>query len=288
MRAKGCGKMKQIGPGILNKSEIVFSSSSAKAKKLYYNILCAGHFYCDKNYHLVRGNYDSFLILYVADGTFTFVNKGKHMTAEKGDTVILDCYKAHEYFTSDYLESFWVHIQGVNCRDFYEEIKKNNGNIIRHKSESRIKERIFRIFKGVEYSIPQEELSLEVYKLFLELVNPATVKAKDETIHKENIQGIKEYISSHLNEKITVNLLAEMVHMSPTHFSRVFKSQTGFSPYDYVVVSRLNKAKEYLLTTDMSVAEIAYETGFNSEANFVYCFTTNEGVSPGKFRKLKF
>ena len=88
--------MKQIGPGILSDSEIYFSSPSLKAKKLYYNALCAGHFYCDKNYHLKRENYDSFLILYVAEGTFTFEDKNNYLTAEKGDTVILDCYKPHE------------------------------------------------------------------------------------------------------------------------------------------------------------------------------------------------
>lgn len=76
--------------------------------------------------------------------------------------------------------------------------------------------------------------------------------------------------------------------MSTTHFSRVFKQQTGFSPYDYVLMMRLNKAKELLLKTDMYIAEIAYETGFNSEANFVYCFKNIEGISPGKFRKLNF
>lgn len=285
---KGCDVVKQIGPGILEGSEIVFSSSSAKAKKLYYNVLCAGHFYCDKNYHLVRENYDSILILYINDGTFTFVENEIHLTAEKGDTVILDCYKPHEYFTSNYLEFFWVHIQGVNCRDFYNEITEQNGSIIRQDETNRIKERIIRLFKGIEHSFAEADLSLEVYKLLLELQKPVTVKAKDETIHNENIQRIKEHISAHLNEKITVSSLAEMAHMSPTHFSRIFKLQTGFSPYDYVVISRLNKAKECLLTTDMSVAEVAYETGFNSEANFVYCFKTNEGISPGKFRKLKF
>lgn len=285
---KGCGVMKQIGPGILENSEIVFSSSSAKAKKMYYNVLCAGHFYCDNHYHLVRDNYDSFLILYVADGTFTFADNGNYLTAEKGDTIVLDCYRPHEYFTSDYLESFWVHIEGVNCCDFYDEIVGQNGNIIRQNEKSRIKERIIRLFKGIERSFAESDLSLEVYKLLLELQKPVTIKAKDEIVYSENIRIIKEHISTHLNEKITVSNLAELAHMSPTHFSRVFKSQTGFSPYDYVVISRLNKAKEYLLTSDMSVAEIAYETGFNSEANFVYCFTNNEGVSPGKFRKLKF
>ena len=279
--------MKQPGPGILPNSEIVFSSASAKSKKLYYNVLCAGHFYCDENYHLKRENYDSFLILHVADGKFKFLDGGNCFTAEKGDTVILDCYKPHEYFTNDYLESYWVHIEGVNCRDFYDEITEN-GNIIKGNPSNRIKERIIRLFKGLGHSLHESELSLEVYKLLLEMANPDIVRANEDAIHKGNIQRVKEYIADHLNEKITVNYLAEAVHMSPTHFSRIFKAQTGFSPYDYVVVSRLNKAKEYLLTTEMSVAEISYETGFNSEANFVYCFTNNEGISPGKFRKVKF
>ena len=279
--------MKQIGHGILGKSEIVFSSAAAKSKKLYYNVLCAGHFYCDENYHLKRENYDSFLILCVADGKFTFLDDGNCFTAEKGDTVILDCYKPHEYFTNDYLESYWVHIEGFNCREFYDEITES-GSIIKGNSSNRIKERIIRLFKSLCHSLHESELSLEVYKLLLEMANPDIVRANEDAIHKENIQRVKEYIADHLNEKITVNYLAEAVHMSPTHFSRIFKAQTGFSPYDYVVVSRLNKAKEYLLTTEMSVAEIAYETGFNTEANFVYCFTNNEGISPGKFRRLKF
>ena len=82
--------------------------------------------------------------------------------------------------------------------------------------------------------------------------------------------------------------LADEVHMSTSHFSRVFKQQTGFSPYDYVLISRLNRAKDLLQKAEMSVAEIAYETGFNSESNFICFFTENEGISPGKFRKLKF
>ncbi len=280
--------MKQIGPGILDKSTIAFLSSAAKAKKIYYNVLCAGHFYCDNNYHLVRENYDSILILYVANGTFTFVDDGKHLTVEKGDAVVLDCYKPHEYYTSDYLESYWVHISGANCYEIYKEIVESNGKILKHKDGCRAKERLCRIIKGLEQSNNEADLSLEVYKLLLELVNPLSMTRKDETEYAKNIECIKEYVLDHLNEKITVKNLAEIAHMSSTHFSRVFKAQTGFSPYDYVVMLRINKAKNQLLKTNMSVAEIAYNVGFNSEANFIYSFTNNEGISPGKFRKLKF
>lgn len=283
--------MKQIGSGILPKSEIYFSSPSEKAGKLYFNVLCAGHFYCDSNYHLIRENYNSVLLLYVVDGTFVFKNnKGDFITAKKNETVVLDCYNAHEYFTDSSLESLWIHIDGANCRDICSEIVNTDGNVIKTGKHKQIKELLYEIFEGVHrnslYSEP--ELSVIIYKLLLELLNSGNLPDADKSQHENNISCVKEYIAEHLNEKITVDSLAKICNMSPTHFSRVFRLQTGFSPYDYVLTSRLNKAKEYLMKTDMSVTQIAYETGFNSEANFIYCFTNNEGISPGKFRKLKF
>lgn len=281
--------MKQIGPGILPKSEIFFSSPSLKAKKLYYNVLCAGHFYCDNSYHLKRDNYDSILILHIIDGTFTFKGEnGEFLTAEKTDTVILDCYESHEYFAEDSVEFLWIHIDGVNSREICREIISDNGNISKSVKYNYLRDLLFKIFSDVKNGviIPEQQLSFSIYEMLLELLNPS--KTKDKTIHEENIARTKEYIVSHLNEQITVEILADVANMSVTNFSRVFRQQTGFSPYDFVLSTRLNKAKEYLLQTNMSVTQIAYETGFNSESNFIYCFTNNEGISPGKFRKLKF
>lgn len=283
--------MKQIGTGTSPDSEIYFCSHSEKAKRLYYNALCAGHFFCNSSYHLIRDRYDSILILYVVDGAFVFKNEeGNFVTAAKNDAVILDCYAPHEYFADGNLEFLWVHVDGANCREICREIINSDGNIIKTGKQAYIKELLFNILEGVRCNslYTEAELSVIIYKLLLELLNPVTVAAEDKTQHKNNIQVVKAYISEHLNEKITVEGLAKISNMSSTHFSRVFRQHTGFSPYDYVLSSRLNKAKEYLMKTDMSVTQIAYETGFNSEANFIYCFTNNEGTSPGKFRKLKF
>lgn len=283
--------MKQIGTGILPESEIYFCSPSEKAKKLYYNVLCAGHFYCDSNYRLVRESYNSILILYVANGTFTFKNNdGGFVTAKKNEFVILDCYSPHEYFTDDSLEFLWIHIDGANCRDICREITASVGNIIKTGKHGYIKELLSRIYEGIRNGnhYTEAELSVNIYKMLLEFLNCGTSSLSDSGQSENSISSVKGYIAEHLNEKITVEKLAEISNMSSTHFSRVFRQQTGFSPYDYVLSSRLNKAKEYLLKTDMTVTQIAYETGFNSEANFIFCFTKNEGISPGKFRKLNF
>ncbi|MGN1201826.1 MAG: helix-turn-helix domain-containing protein [Eubacterium sp.] len=282
--------MKSNETGVLKKSEVYFSSPSQTAKKLYYYPISAGHFFCNKNYHLVRDNYNSLLITHILEGTFTYIKDGKHTTARRGDTVILDCYKPHEYYTNDTMESIWIHLAGANSFELFEEIEKTDGNLIKCKDIQHVKKLLFRIFNGIKSDNPPSELSLslDIYKLFAELLNPQSTKSKGENSYEDSIQEVKEYISENLNDSLTVGKLAEIVNMSSSHFSRVFKQQTGFSPYDYVLISRLNRAKYLLQVTDMTVASIAYEIGFNSESNFIYFFTENEGISPGKFRKLKF
>ena len=282
--------MKSTETGVLKKSEMYFSSPSQTAKKIYFYPIGAGHFFCVYGYHLVRENYNSLLITHILDGSFTYVKDGRHITAHAGDTVILDCYKPHEYYTNDSFESIWIHVAGANSYELFEEIQSADGNLIKCKDIQHIKKLLFRIFEGIKKDNPPSELnmSLDIYKIFAELLNPQSIKSKGESDYEDSIQDIKNYIAENLNEKLSVQSLANISHMSTSHFSRVFKQQTGFSPYDYVLITRLNKAKYLLQKTDMTVASIAYETGFNSESNFIYFFTENEGISPGKFRKLKF
>lgn len=282
--------MKSDETGVLNKSEVYFSSPSQAAKKLYYYPISAGHFFCVKNYHLIRKNYNSLLITHIIDGSFTYVKDGRHITSRAGDTVILDCYKPHEYYTDDSFESIWIHVGGGNSFELFEEIERTQGNLVKCKDTEHVKKLLFRIFEGISGDNPPSELSLslDIYKLFAELLSPQSIKSKGQNSNEEMMQDVKTYITGHLHENLSVKTLADTVHMSTSHFSRVFKQQTGFSPYDYVLISRLNRAKDLLQKTDMTVAAVAYEIGFNSESNFICFFTENEGISPGKFRKLKF
>lgn len=288
--------MKSAEKGVLNKSDTFFSTPSPTAKKLYYYPTSAGHFYCTKGYHLTRKNYNSLLISHIIDGTFTFVVDGKEYTANSGETVILDCFDEHEYYTEKSFESIWIHFSGLNCRELYSEITKTEGNIIRSFNSKQIKKMIFKIFNDMSSEDKPSEvvISLDIYKILSELLSPMHFSVKNNESYKENIiyKGnilkVKKYIFDHISEPLTVQDLAAQIPMSPSHFSRVFKSQTGFSPYDFVLVTRLNKAKDMLQKTDIAILQIAYDTGFNSVSNFIYFFSANTGMSPSKFRQMKF
>lgn len=280
--------MKTTEIGVLEKSDLYFATPSPIAKKLYFYPVSAGHFYCVNGYHVVRKIFKSILVLHIVDGTFTYIADDIPVTAYKGDTVILNCFKPHEYYTDTALESLWVHINGQNCEELYNEIVKKNSNIIKSGNNSKIRTIIQKIFSSIEngkiYS--ESEMSLDIYALLTEITNPVQSVGKDSV--NELADEAIAYIEKHLNEKLSVTDIAKAINISPSHFSRLFKSQTGYSPYDYVLVARLNKAKDYLQNTDMTVSQIAYEVGFNSDTNFSFFFKTNTGISPNSFRKLKF
>ena len=93
------------------------------------------------------------------------------------------------------------------------------------------------------------------------------------------------YMNHHLYEPITVQTVAEAVSLSPSHFCASSKRIPGTLPTEYIVLRRIDKAKHLLTSTQMSVKEIAYHTGYNSEENFIHSFQKNVGISPGMFRK---
>ena len=92
-------------------------------------------------------------------------------------------------------------------------------------------------------------------------------------------------MNQHLFESLSVQQVAQAVNLSPSHFSRQFKARTGYSPYEYIVLRRIDKAKYLLTSTRQSVKEIAYQIGYNSEENFIHSFQKHVGISPGLFRK---
>lgn len=91
-------------------------------------------------------------------------------------------------------------------------------------------------------------------------------------------------IDLRLAEPIQVCELADEVHMSPFHFTRMFKLATGHSPHKFITLRRVERAKELLASSDMPIAAIATAVGYQTQAHFTGVFSRHAGTTPKVFR----
>lgn len=93
------------------------------------------------------------------------------------------------------------------------------------------------------------------------------------------------YIAEHYTEKITLEELAALEHVSVSYLTRRFKEMTGMTIVSYIHHLRVEKAKELLLTTSLTASEIGYQVGFDSPKYFHRVFRKETGEAPSSFRK---
>ncbi|AZN40285.1 AraC family transcriptional regulator [Paenibacillus albus] len=99
------------------------------------------------------------------------------------------------------------------------------------------------------------------------------------------LQAALNYIDEHLTDNLQLTALASRAAVSPSYFSRTFKQMTGLSVIEFIIAKRITMAKELLLTTDHTIAEIAVQCGFESLPHFYRMFKKFAGSTPNHYKR---
>lgn len=99
-----------------------------------------------------------------------------------------------------------------------------------------------------------------------------------------SVARAQHYIEQHFNEEVTVERLAELAHISPSNFNKVFKKEVGLTPIEYLIEVRIEKSKTLLRRKDVPITEIAARCGFGSSAHFATSFKRLTKITPTKYR----
>nr|WP_225887147.1 AraC family transcriptional regulator [Nodosilinea nodulosa] len=98
------------------------------------------------------------------------------------------------------------------------------------------------------------------------------------------LRQVLDYIDAHLGSDISLADLAQLVDMSPFHFSRLFKQSVGRSPHHYLLQQRVEQAKQLLKHTDRLILDIALDCGFSSHSHLSKLFRKFTGTTPKAYR----
>ncbi|WP_117170703.1 helix-turn-helix domain-containing protein [Paraliobacillus sediminis] len=119
-----------------------------------------------------------------------------------------------------------------------------------------------------------------------QLVHPLIEKVDKRTKNdnKSLSDKIIHIIQDSYDKDISLDSIAAQLHYNPNYLSNIFLKETKRSFSEYLLMYRLNKAKEWLVETDLSVKEIAANLQYNNSQNFIRSFRKIEGITPGKYR----
>lgn len=95
---------------------------------------------------------------------------------------------------------------------------------------------------------------------------------------------ISSYIFKNLSEPISIGKISDHFSISSRHFSHIFKTNFGISPWKFIIRARLDKSVQMLKSTKLSITEIALASGFSSSSHFSSTFKNKYGMPPQDFR----
>lgn len=247
-------------------------------------------------------------IIYMTKGSVTIICNNKKSVLKEGDLCYIYPLQLHEFSEAGDAEvqyavlKFDIHtinIPQAYISKFYDIfIRRTQENdfcmIIDGKRLNRA-DIDFLISRTIrEYTEKNDFYALQVqadiYTLLIEFARKTEkeiiASKEDHTDTDFSFYHILEYIDTHSGEPLEIHELAEMCHMSYSHFAKLFRENYGRSCKEYITYIRLNKAQDLLFHTDYDLNYIAQETGFFDCSHFIRTYKKWKGITP-KQERLK-
>lgn len=277
--------MKINDPGVLPESNAYFHTPSMMAQNLFFTLNCTGHYFCTEHYAVRRASYDSFLILYVVRGKGYCYLDNQRAELYANSLVILDCYLPHRYGTDSGWEIYWIHFDGRMARDYFEAIAQSNRQLILLRNTYHVEHALGRMYNmfHIDKRINEALISKNTTSVLTEFL-VSELPEEEVSEHSVRIEEVLSYINEHIDQPLTLESLAQHVSLSPFYFSRVFKRETGYTLREYLINTRINAARFYLRTTQLSIKEITYRCGYGSDSTFCTTFKRITGMTPLEYR----
>jgi len=257
-----------------------------------------GHLFFQNNYRnfsFPKHFHDDYLIQIINKGNNSFYCNGGNYHAVPGDIVLINPGEIHngncaidellEYNVFYVNPSAWANLLG---NDF----NTSSPNTFLF-SKTVVKDYVLfsmidRYFKAISSGNAAESYLYQYLDILTYITERyLSIKPKSALPHyyAETIESLKEYICDNLDNKLRLEELAKVAAISPFHLLRLFTKYTGITLHQFILVRRIEKAKD-LLKNKYSISDVCYTLGFSDQSHFTRCFKRMIGLTPRQYQML--
>ncbi len=249
-------------------------------------------YYPNAKYHYRQrpNGADQHILIYCYEGCGTVMADSTEYKVKAGEFIIIPRKTKHVY-TADAQNPwtiYWLHFVGVSANNIVTFFNKKNGYKAYAGAPEKIVTLFNEIYRQLERGYGTETLMYANMCLwhFLScfIFNYSIIPADNEKI-KDACDAAIDFLQVNVEKMLSLQAIAASVHLSPSHFSFIFKKKTGFSPIEYFNHLKIQKACQYLLFTNLLVKEIALVLGIEDQYYFSRMFSKIMGISPNDYRQ---
>ena len=249
----------------------------------------AGHFYGRSRFATARTDKESYLLFYTVAGAGLVEQGAQQVELPAGSALLLNCRTPQSYCTAPGQQSWqhtWVHLDGAGVANLAETLLPQNRLTPVRVSAWEMQPLFDTIFAEWDRGTvaAQIETGLTLHRM-LALMAARLLAGDASRSNRALIEQATGYIRAHYAEPLSLDALLAQTPVSKSWFLRLFRQYTGTTPYNFLLSTRITRAKELLVLTDFAVSEIAHQVGFGDESNFSTRFTAMVGQSPQQYRK---
>ena len=268
----------------------VFTYTTVKNDRPHpFQIELCGHFFSNQTYFTERSGLNECLMIYTVAGEGSMEYNNVKTTLTANSIVTINCNQYHLYKTNncDVWEFYWIHFSGDYSFIYTDRLNKDS-----LKKLPMDQHEFFHYFNqftsaSSTYSpIGGLEVSLLFCRIFVDFFALEYVEVAENQSHFIEMKQIAKYIEQHIENASSIDELAKKCNLNKFHFIKLFTRIVGTTPHQYLLQSRVKKSKELLLLDpDLTINEIALQTGFCDAKNFITNFKKKVGTTPSRFRK---
>lgn len=220
---------------------------------------------------------------------------GNRVTLNKGELLIIPRHVPHTYWAAndDPWSIYWVHFLGEDADYYVDRIPRRAHPVPMEIDTQKEAVRLFRycldaLYEGYGMSTliysaqsVQHILSLLLYR------NHALPMEPRKKNRRSSVDAAMEFMQNRLDQPLRLEDFANQIGLSVSHFSELFRAQTGQSPMAYFIHLKIRRACHLLDLTQQPVKAVAIETGYSDPYYFSRAFKKVMGISPEKYREIE-
>lgn len=253
---------------------------------------CCGHFIDMPEHETARPRPTDYLLIWALGGRGFAEVEGQRFDVGAGDLLVMLPRRPQWYgaVRADPWEILWMHVAGRTAAAMVRALRTFGGPCLRLGRDDRLRERFTELVvhsgrtteEGPGEPVWPDTEALALLGLMWQRLDALSrVPPRPSPL---DAVAVARYIHDHLAQTLTLDELADAVHLSPAHFARLFRAHFGVSPMRYVNQKRIDVACALLAETNMKLWQIAQQAGFADPFYFSRLFHRTTGVPPSTYR----